>query len=404
MNHRQRVLTTLRHQEPDRVPIDLGGTADSTIMAVSYQDFRKELGLGPTMTRVVDVAQQTAVVEEDVRQALGVDVRPVFDEPQEWRAGSLGDGSAAELPARFEPFRQVDGSWIVADRAGNITFKMPRHGYYFDPVYAPLAGATSIADLEKHRAAIETYDTPDHLDKSYEEQAKEVKTLRENADYALVGFFGGHMLQAGQVLRGWETFLMDLITNKPFAHALMAMLLEAHLDRLDRYAATVGKYIDVIHFEEDLGMQDRPLMSPALYREMIKPYQQRLFARAKARCNAYLLLHSDGAIAPLIPDLIEMGVDAINPVQVSAEGMDTGTLKREFGQDISFWGAGCDSQVVLPFGSPLQIADEVKRRIDDLAPGGGFVFAPIHNIQAGVPAENTVTMFRTAQEYGIYTG
>ena len=109
MNHRQRVLTTLRHQEPDRVPIDLGGTADSTIIAMAYQDFRKELGLSPTTTRVVDVAQQTAVIEGDVRQALDVDVRPVFDEPKEWRTGSLGDGSAAELPARFEPFRQVDG-------------------------------------------------------------------------------------------------------------------------------------------------------------------------------------------------------------------------------------------------------------------------------------------------------
>jgi len=139
-----------------------------------------------------------------------------------------------------------------------------------------------------------------------------------------------------------------------------------------------------------------------VYREMVKPYHQKLFAFAKSRCDAYLLLHTDGAVAPFIPDFIEMGVDAINPVQVSATGMDSKALKREFGQDITFWGAGCDSQAILPFGSPQEVEDEVKRRIDDLAPGGGFVFAPIHNIQAGVPAENAVAMFRTARQYGVY--
>jgi uroporphyrinogen decarboxylase len=395
MNHRQRVLAALRHEEPDRVPIDFGATVDSTIMATAYQPLRQQLGLGPSMTRVLDVAQQTAVIDEDVRQA-------VFDEPREWRVGSLGDGSPAELPARFRPELQPDGSRVVKDAAGNVTFRMPKRGHYFDPVYAPLAGATSIADLEKHMDAIVGYDTPAHLDWTYQERAEEVRALRDSTDYALVGFFGGHILQAGQVLRGWEEFLMDLLKNKAFAHALMDKLTEAHLERFERYAATIAPWVDVIQFEEDLGMQDRPLMSPEVYREMIKPYHQELFAFAKSRCDAYLLLHTDGAVAPLIPDFIEMGVDAINPVQVSAAGMDTKVLKNEFSKEITFWGAGCDSQVILPFGSPEDVADEVKRRIDDLAPGGGFVFAPIHNIQAGVPPENAVTLFRTAREYGVY--
>jgi uroporphyrinogen decarboxylase len=400
MNHRQRVLAALRHEEPDRVPIDFGATVDSTIMAIAYQPLREGLGLPPSTPRVLDVAQQTALVEEDVRIAMGSDLAPVFDEPREWRLGTLGDGSPAELPAHFRPRRQADGSRVVLDRDGNVVYKMPRRGHYFDPVYAPLAYATSITDLDRHNDAIVNYDTPAHLDKSYEERAEEVKVLRENTDYALVGFFGGHILQAGQVLRGWEAFLMDLLKNKRFAHALMERLTEAHLERLEHYAATVAPYVDVIQFEEDLGMQDRPLMRPEVYREMIKPYHRKLFAAAKAQCDAYLLLHTDGAVAPFIPDFIEMGVDAINPVQVSAAGMDSRALKREFGQDITFWGGGCDSQVILPFGSPEQVEAEVKRRIDDLAPGGGFVFAPIHNIQAGVPTENTVAMFRTAQEYG----
>ncbi len=402
MNHRERVLAALRHQEPDRVPIDLGGTGDSTIMAVAYQDFRRHLGLAPSTTRVADVAQQTAVVEEDVRQALGIDLRPVFYEPREWRVGVLGDGSPAELPAKFRPQLQEDGSRVTFNAEGHVTMKMPKRGFYFDPVYAPLADATSVKDIEQHMDDIVNYDRPGHLDKSYEQMAEEAKALREDTDYALVGFFGGHLLQAGQVLRGWETFLMDLLVNKKLAHALLEKLLEANLKHFEHYAATVGQYIDVLHLEEDLGMQDRPLMRPSVFREMLKPYMMKLCHFARSRCDAFILLHTDGAVAPFIPDFIEMGVDAVNPVQVSAAGMDPIRLKKEFGRDMAFWGAGCDSQAVLPFGTPQQVVDEVKRRIDELAPGGGFVFAPVHNVQAEVPPQNAVAMFKTALEYGVY--
>lgn len=402
MNHRERVLTALRHQEPDRAPIDFGGTVDSTIQAVIYKQLREHLDLGEGTTRVIDVYQQVAGVEDDVCQVVGSDVVPVLYEPNEWRKGFLTDGSPAEFPARFLPQLQDDGSQVVLDAAGNVVAKMSKDGYYFDPVYAPLADATRISDIEKCRADIENYDAPAHLDKSYEELAKKARYLRDNTDYALVGFFSGHLLQACLILRGWEVFFMDLLVNQKFAAALMEKLLEANIRRLERYADTVGPYLDVVMFEEDLGMQDRPIVSPEVYRKMIKPYQKELFSFAKSRCDAHLLLHSDGAVAPFIPDFIEMGVDILNPVQVSAAGMDSRVLKREFGQDICFWGGGCESQGVLPFGTPKDVADEVKRRIDDLAPGGGFVFSPIHNVQNGVPPENVVTMFKTALEYGIY--
>jgi uroporphyrinogen decarboxylase len=402
MNHRQRLHTALRHQEPDRVPIDLGGTGDSTISALAYQRLRCKLGLPPSTTWVVDVYQHTAVIENDVRQALAIDVMPVFDQPKEWRTGTLPNDDPAQFPARFQPIRQADGAQVVFNAAGHVVLKMPAGGYYFDPVYSPLADATEISDIAKYVDQIEGYDKPAHLDVSYEELAQKAKVLCEETDYALVGFFGGHILQAAQSLRGWEAFLVDLLINKPFAHALMGRLLEANLRRFERYASTVGSYVDVIHFEEDLGMQDRPLIRPALYREMIKPYHARLFRFAKSQCDAYILLHTDGAVAPLIPDFIEMGIDAINPVQVSAAGMDTAALKREFGRDIAFWGAGCDSQIVLPYGTPDEVADEVRRRIDDLAPGGGFVFSPIHNVQVGVPPANVVAMFKAAREYGVY--
>jgi uroporphyrinogen decarboxylase len=402
MNHRERVLAALRHQEPDRVPLDLGGTMDSTIMAVPYRILRDHLGLGAGTTRVADVFQHTALVEEDVRQALGIDVMFVSDEPDEWRAGTLPDGSPAQFPARFQPQLQEDGSQVTFDAAGNVALRMPRGGHYFDPVYSPLADATSVRDIEKHLAAIESYDTPSHLDLGYEELAEKARALRESTDYLLVGFFGGHIFQAGQSLRGWETFLMDLLMNRRFAEALMDHLAEANMRRFERFAGTVGRCVDVVQFEDDLGMQDRPILRPELYRQVVKPYHEKLFRFAKSRCDAYLLLHTDGAVAPFIPDFIEMGIDALNPVQVSAAGMDPKALKKEFGRDIVFWGGGCDSQTVLPFGTPKEVADEVKRRIDDLAPGGGFVFGPIHNVQTGVPPENVVAMFRAAREYGVY--
>ena len=400
MNHRERVLTALRHEEPDRLPIDLGGTIDSTITAVAYGRLRERLGLGPGTVRVADIYQHTALVEEDVRRALGVDVALAGDQPLAWREGTLPDGSPARFPDRFRPERQADGSQVVFDASGTVVLKMPRDGHYFDPVYSPLADATSVDEIDQHLEEIRSYDKPAHLDTSYEALAERARDLRENTDYLIVGFFGGHIFQSSQSLRGWDTFLLDLLLNQAFAEALMDRLVEANIERFERYAETVAPYVDVIQFEDDLGMQDRPLLRPELYRRVVKPYHARLFRFVKSHCDARILLHTDGAIAPFIPDFIEMGVDILNPVQVSAAGMDSKVLKRAYGEDIVFWGAGCDSQQVLPFGTPQEVADEVKRRIDDLAPGGGYVFAPVHNIQPEVPPENVVAMYETALAYG----
>lgn len=402
MNHRQRVLSALRHVEPDRIPIDLGGTQVSGIMAVTYQELRKHYGLPFGQTRVLDVYQMTAMIEPDLRELLGVDTFPVWGEPKNWRSGQLPDGRPAEFPAKFNPETLPDGSQVVYDAAGRVTLKMPADGYYFDSVYEPLAGATDIGDIDRCMDEIEAVDEPEHLDKSYVELAEQARRLRENGDYFLVGYFGGHIMYAAQMLRGWQNFLMDLLVNPQFAETLMDRILEAHLKRFDRFMASFGKYVDLIEFDEDLGMQDRPLMKPSVYRRLLKPRQKQLFAYARAHSDAFLLLHSDGAIAEFFPDLIEMGIDAINPIQVSAIGMDTRFLKDEYGSDITFWGGGCDSQAVLPMGTPHAVADEVKRRIDHLAPGGGFVFAPIHNIQANVPTANIAAMFQTVREQGVY--
>jgi uroporphyrinogen decarboxylase len=402
MTHRERVLTALRHQEADRVPLDLGGSQETTISAVAYRRLRTHLGLAVDRIGVDDPCQHTAVVDEDVREAFDLDVAPVFPHPRAWRTGRLPDGSPAEFPARFTPERLADGSQVTRDTSGNVVLRMPAGGHYFDPVYSPLAGATSIDDIDEHLAAIASYDTPDYLDAGYDALAGHARRFRADTDCFLLGYFGGHIFQAGQSLRGWDTFLADLLVNRRFAEALMDRLAEANVARFARFAATVGPHVDGVIFEDDLGAQDRPLLAPDLYRRVVKPYHRRLYEFARSVCPAYRFLHSDGAVAPFIPDFIEMGIDVLNPLQLSAAGMDTKVLKREFGSSISFWGGGCDTQQVLPAGTPGQVADEVKRRIDDLAPGGGFVFAAVHNVQPDVPPENVVAMFRTAHDYGRY--
>jgi uroporphyrinogen decarboxylase len=201
---------------------------------------------------------------------------------------------------------------------------------------------------------------------------------------------------------GLPNFLMALISEPAFADRMMDKITDIYIESCNNYLDHIGKYIHVFTFWDDVAGQNGWLIKPELYRKMIKPKQRRLVEAIKKKTDAKLFYHSCGATRDLIPDLIDLGFDILNPVQVSAKGMDTGKLKQDFGRDITFWGGGVDTQHILPFSKPQEVADEVKRRIDDLAPGGGFVFAAVHNIQALVPPENIVAMFDTALEYGKY--
>jgi len=200
------------------------------------------------------------------------------------------------------------------------------------------------------------------------------------------------VLAAGQMLMGFEAFMSHLVLEPGLAEAFLTELVEAYCDRTERVFPGLGDSIDVVLVNDDLGTQQGPMLSPELYRKMIKPHQRRLFAAIKSRTRAPLLLHSCGSMRYAIPDLIEIGVDALNPVQVSAAGMDSAELKREFGRDLTFWGGGCDTQHVLSRGTPEEVRGEVKRRLADFSPGGGFVFTQVHNIQPEVPPENVVAM------------
>jgi uroporphyrinogen decarboxylase len=399
VTNRERVLTTLGRGAPDRVPVDLGGTESSDLTAVAYNRLKAHLGL-PLGARVVDCMQFVVSVEEEVKRAFGVATEMLFPEPRQWRPARLPDGTPCEVPALWRTVVRADGTEEEVDAAGRVTARRAPAGYHFDPVNPPLAHLADPSELSQHRDVIAGFDWPSYADEGLEELAARAARLHAETDRAVVFNYMVHVLAAGQSLRGYEQFMMDLVANAALAEALLTALVDTYCARADRILPALGEHIDVIQVNDDLGTQMGPMLSPALYRKMILPHQRRLFAHLKSRTGAALLFHSCGSVRYAIPDLIEAGVDALNPVQVSAAGMDSAELKREFGRDLTFWGGGCDTQRALGRGTPAQVRGEVKRRIGDLAPGGGFVFCQVHNIQPEVPPENVVAMLEAARDFG----
>ena len=392
MTSRERVLAALRHQSPDRVPLDLGGIESSGLTGIASARLRKHLGLAPGKLRVFDTMQQIVVIDDDLRERFEIDTVPLLLEPRRWKPGELADGTPCEIPEKWNPEREPDGDRVVRDADGTVVSRMPAGGFYFEPCSPPLAAVTQPSELERHADVINAFDWPGYVDESMSDLGARARKLFEETERAVVANLGVHLLAGGQILRGFENFMVDLLANKTLAHALLERLTDAYVARADAYLDAVGKYVQVVVINDDLGTQQGPMLSLECYREMILPYQRRLFAHIKSRTDAALLLHSCGSVDRFIPLLIEAGVDALNPVQVSAAGMDTARLKREFGRDLTFWGGGCDTQHVLPHGSPAEIEAEVARRVRDLAPGGGFVFTQVHNVQPDVPPENVVAM------------
>ncbi len=403
MNRRERVLAALNHREPDRVPIDLGGSDSSGITAIAYNRLKSYLNLKGGKTRVFDPYQQIADMEEEVLRAVRSDVRSVMIHPRKWKPWKLPDGSDCEIPEKWVPRYRENGSQVVLNGQGEIIAIMPSSGLYFEPVYAALKDCQSIQELDRHREDIISFDLPEYLDQSFEEMGRTAEEIRKKSDYLLVGGnFAAHVLASSQILRGWDVFLLDLLERPALAEGLMEMLVDAYCERFNRYWGCLGKYLDVVVVSDDLGTQMAPILSPELYRKLIKPYHKKLYSWIKKKSGAFLFMHSDGSIYRLIPDLIEAGIDILNPIQVTAAEMDSRSLKKEFGDALVFWGGGCDTQRVLPKGTRREIRDEVKRRIEDLAPGGGFVFAQVHNILPDVPPENIMAMYEAVWEFGGY--
>ena len=224
------------------------------------------------------------------------------------------------------------------------------------------------------------------------------RRLRQSTDRAILGGFGGNLLETGQFLFRNDNFYMLLAAEPEKAHKFLDDLVEIHLKNLEKFLGAVGEFIDIVRFGDDLGMQNGPQISPKMYREFFKPRHQLMWARAKELANVKVMLHCCGGVRELLPDLIDAGLDGINPVQISCARMDAAELKAEFGKDMVFCGGGCDTQTILPYGTPAEVRQHVRDQVRILSPGGGFIFSQVHNILAHIPPENVVAMYEAVQE------
>jgi len=402
MTSRERVCTSLHHREPDRVPADLSGHRSSGIAAIAYARLRNHLGMTSKPIRVYDTVQQLAIVDDDLLDRFGIDTielgRQFALRDEDWMDWVLPNGTPCQVPAWVKPERS-EGKWIIRSKSGRIIGHMPDGTLYFEQSYYPLAdegGPRTIAEAMNECMWTAVASPPGPLadgPEGLEHLVQGAKALRARTDRAIIGLFGGKLLELGQFLCRNDNFFLLLAGEPTKAHAFLDEAVENYLPKLQRFLGAVGPYIDVIVFGDDLGTQRGPQISPKMYREFFKPRHKLMWARAKELAPVKVMLHCCGGVRELLPDLIDAGLDAINPVQISCKGMDPQELKREFGREMVFWGGGCETQTTLVHASPFEVKEHVRRLVGTLAPGGGFVFQQVHNILANVPPENIVAMY-----------
>jgi uroporphyrinogen decarboxylase len=382
MTSRERVVKTLNRQKVDRVPIDLGGF-QTGIHIKAYQNLLDYLGLQEEI-QVRDAVQQLAIPSEQILEKFHVDIRYITAHgPDSFKGG-------------IEKNVRNGRTWFdLCDEFG-IVWSMPEDQMlYMDISHHPLAEAT-IQDIAQ-------YPFPKGNDPSrfsgVRQQALEIKN---HTPYALSSGICGVTYEICWYLRGLQQWFIDMKTNPAFCEALLDQTSQYWVDWMTGFLSEAGDLLDVIMIGDDLAGQVGPLFSPDFYRRIVRPRQQRVIDTIKKNTQAKIWYHTCGSCIPYIPDLIEMGVDILNPVQISAKGMEPQFLKETFGGQIAFWGGGIDAQRILPFANPDQVREEVRKNIQVFKQDGGYIFNNVHNIQADVPPENVVALYEAAYEYGFY--
>jgi uroporphyrinogen decarboxylase len=361
---------------------------------------------------VYDPVQQLAIVDDDVLERFQVDTielgRAFALEDRHWQEWTLPDGSPCLMPSWVRLRRESD-RWEILSPSDRVIAQMPDGVLYFEQTYWPFAESDDLAQLRDVLAqsmwtSIASPPGPLAAGPEGVEVLREgSRRLRSQTDRAIIGLFGGNLLEMGQFLYRNDNFFMLLAANPARAHEFLDRVVEMHLANLDRFLGAVGPHIDIILFGDDLGMQNGPQVSPKMYREFFFPREKVMWARARQLApHIKIMLHCCGGVRELFPGLIEAGLDAINPVQITCRGMDPAELKREFGRDLTFWGGGCDTRFVLGHGGPDDVRRNVRELVPIWKPGGGFVFQQVHNILADVPPENIVAMHDAAAEVGGY--
>jgi uroporphyrinogen decarboxylase len=380
MTSRQRIIASVEHREPDRLPVDFGGTNCSTIHRIAHKKLMELMGFTDFKEEMYDIIQQVVRPDKRLQKIFGSDTYLLLP-------GFSDD---------FELKITKDSKYSYLSDEWGAKYRKPHIGFFYDFYTNPLSGI-------KYEQ-LKNYKFPDPTNKGRtKDLSRQAKEAFEKTEYALImsdGIWG--MLQHSALLLGFHRLYEALASEHKLITAILDRLLEYEINYWESVFIKVKEYVQIIHISDDLGGQFGPNINPVVYRKLIKPYHKKLIDFIRKKANVKILFHSCGSVYEFIPDFIEMGIDILNPVQVSAAKMDSNTLKKEFGNDITFWGGGIDTQKVLPFGTPEEVRNEVKKRISDFAPGGGFVFTTVHNIQANIPAVNIKQMFETVKEYGNY--
>lgn len=410
MNSRERVLASLNHKEPDRVPIDLGSTNVTGINTIAYDNLKKYLGITTGKTRIYDVVQQLAQVEDNFIELFKIDAldigRTFNITDEDWYDVHI-NGIDAQFPKWFQPKHNSDDSYDILHRDGTVIGRMSKNALVFDQTYYPCLERypSDYNEFQKMVskvmwAAVFVPPISNIGQKRFWKtlRAKALQ-LRENTNKAITMNLGGGIFEFGTMFRRFDKFLIDLMRNPSKVEKFFDLVMEFHFNSLDVICGYVGDVIDIIRIGDDLGENKGPLISPKIYRKIIKPRHIELCDYIKKHSSMKIFFHSCGSIAPVIPDLIEAGIDILNPVQISADDMDPKYLKDNFGDDLTFWGGGVDTRNVINFKSPEEVKKHVLDILEVFTPGGGYVWGAVHNILAEVPPQNIIAVFEAIEEF-----
>ena len=375
MNSRERVLTALNHKIPDRVPIDFGSFPGATSMNVrAYQNLLKYLGIEREV-RIGALIMFTAEIDEDILNRFHVDTKSVGPSKM------IGDFG---IPAEF-----IDQPWGVKWRRST------------DYTYAPVEGPfQKIAEPTAEDVKNYRWPRPSEI-ADFTQWREKGKKLRQESDKALVARVVPGIFTLAQFMRGFEGWLMDLIQNRGFSEAFHDKLCEIWIETVSRIVEALGENVDIVMFGDDFGFQNQPIMSPAMFKERVKPLMKKMVGTIKSQTKAKIALHTCGCVFAYIDDFIDIGIDVLNPMQSNAKDMDPGRIKEKTAGKMALWG-GIDTHVTLPKGSPQDVREEVKNKIAVYGKGGGYMLSADHNILVDVPPANLITMFEAAQEFGKY--
>jgi len=421
MNSRERVKLTLNHQEPDRVPLDLGACATTGMHVSSVYLLRQALHLDPpgTPVKVVEPYQMLGEIGPDLMEALGVDVaglgspRTLFGfRNEDWKPWTLFDGTPVLVPGAFNTAPQPDGSILMypqGDRSAPPSGRMPQGGFYFDTIVRQPPVDEAHLDPQDN---LEEFGPISDQDLAY--FAQEAERLYTETDKAILANFGGTAfgdialvpapwLKHPRGIRDVEEWYVSTVARRDYVYRVFERQCEIGLNNLARIHAAVGERVAAVFLTgTDFGTQAGLFISPRTYRDLYQPFHRRVNEWVHRHTGWKCFIHSCGSIHALMPDLIEAGFDIFNPLQTSAAGMDPQTLKERFGERVTFWGGGVDTQRTLPFGRPHEVRQQVQERMRVFGKGGGFVFNTIHNVQARVPVENLLALYEAVREYRQY--